>query len=348
MSSMTLKQFMTRGMEKRGFTINPNWTPGKGDMFGPNAKLDSATQATQLNYLMTLYNRLTPDQKNALGIHPVDIITLSTTGKPSDNLMKLVRVFSSGKPDIARDYWKNIPEAEQVQKLIIRNLEGAIESALPGILSDDPKFMNQLDKDPTLLQALEGQKPSEAIRGLLSKFTEDSGMRKFLLGLAKTNPNLFKAFAHKYILQGLMQQMGMDPSKVYDYAPGLKAYDMNQHLPGMAAAFGIPFGIGALTGHPGWGALLGLLGAGGYGYYKYNQMAGTPFGTPPDLDKQYVMDYMNGKDPDAWNVDPKKTPPAKTEALPAPAEPAPEAAPAPTAKAPATEAAPTTAVSKEE
>jgi hypothetical protein len=47
---------------------------------------------------------------------------------------------------------------------------------------------------------------------------------------------------------------------------------MNQYIPGMAAAFGIPLGIGALTGHPGWGALLGLLGAGGYGYYQYNKM----------------------------------------------------------------------------
>lgn len=252
---MTLKQFMTRGMEKRGadFQFNVGNTPGPFVTF--NKDKDYVTNLDQT--ALSVYG---PHLFNGVG----------------------------------KDYWDAVSDYDKQR--LIAEASGLLQEVVPKVLSGDTQLLNQLDKSKAVkdlfrMSGISGdKKPSEFVTEFMSDMTKDSGMMKFMLGASKNNPGLFKAFAHKYILQSMMKKMGLDPSKVYDYAPGLKDYDMNQHLPGMAAAFGIPFGIGALMGKPGWGLLIGLLGAGGYGYYKYNQMAGVdhPFSAPPS--SQYLAE----------------------------------------------------------
>lgn len=225
MSSMTLKQFMTRGMEKDAsdYIVTPEGIKYVEEEQG-GSNSDSFFRRPLGTYIG---KRIAYEASNGSIADPKLYANENATGI-MDDLQKTVKYL---KP----------------------------------IVFDDEKYAQEIAKI------------DEVMPGAGAKFKEIGDKIRSIPGLKrlyKTSPGMFDAFADQYIYQNIMKEMGLDPSKVGDYVKDLNSYDMNQHLPGMAAAFGIPFGIGALMGKPGWGLLLGLLGAGGYGYYRYNQMQG--------------------------------------------------------------------------
>lgn len=250
---MTLKEFMTRGMEKDAAAFQ----------FGKPGSERFMTYNADPNYSGNF-----------------DDTALSKLPGPL--------MAAKARPAFWNEYWAENPD---IQKQLMWEFQSLLNEALPNI--DNKEFLGQLDKDRLIAglskNFLHG-KPSKVLPGLIDEFKQQSMMNPFLLNMAKNHPDLFKAFAHKWVLQSMMKQVGMDPSKVYELAPDLANYDMNQHLPGMALAFGLPLGIGAFLGHPGWGALLGMLGAGAYGYYQYNKMRQHPFAQVPNAEAPAAND----------------------------------------------------------
>lgn len=251
MSSMTLKEFMTRGtggMEKRGdsYYIDPEWrSKGRGGPVrrrkGVNQRLfDTGTFAPLLAY-------------------------------------KKLQEINNGNltPDVYKSQFNTFRE-ENPQ--FFDMLEGINRQFAPKILSGDMRAAERLRVVGNQVGI-----PSDFIETYISKLSEAGEKYSWLF---KDNPRMAESLALNYVNRDMLKMLGVDPSMMRELMPGMKNYDMWQHAPGMAAAFGIPFGIGALLGHPGWGALLGLLGAGGYGYYQYSKMQNDLLNSVPNEEEK--------------------------------------------------------------
>lgn len=259
---MTLKEFMTRGnggMEKDavGFDLKPGYTEA-GDVpflyYNPSRRGGTYFAKSPLMGHLLATRDFTPEQS---------------------------KVY----------YESHFQDNPELQKQILEEAARLLPYFSNEWNSNKKAFINNLNADDTLKALVKQYNKTNGTNLTPGDFLSSQiNNLPLIYRKAFENPGVYKAVGQYPALQRIAKQLGIDPGKVRELVPEMANYDMWQHTPGMAAAFGIPFGIGALLGHPGWGALLGLLGAGGYGYYQYNKMqqallngAGNGAGKPEEV-----------------------------------------------------------------